>query len=63
MPFEGRVQAIMIDLCGVQRGHCEGAMLLANKEGSLVSLGIMPGIRIGRGQQPVTVDEVEVGGL
>jgi hypothetical protein len=61
MPFEGHVKAMTIDLCGLQRGRCEGAMLLAKKEGGEVSLGITPGIRIRRGQEPVTIDEVEVG--
>jgi hypothetical protein len=61
MPFEGQVKAITIILCGLQPGDCEGAMLLAKNEGGEVSLGIAPGIRIRRDQQPVTIDEVRVG--
>jgi hypothetical protein len=61
IPFEGKVQAITIDLCGLQRGQCEGAMMLAKREGSEVSLGIMLGTLIRRGQQSMTIDEVKVG--
>jgi hypothetical protein len=61
MSFEGHVKAITIDLCGLQRGRCEGAMLLAKEEGGEVSLGITSGMQIRRGQQPVTIDEVRVG--
>jgi hypothetical protein len=61
MSFEGHVKAITIDLCGLQRGRCEGAMLLAKEEGGEVSLGITSGIRIRRGQQSVTIDDVRIG--
>ncbi len=48
--FEGHVKAIRIDICGLQRGRCEGAMVLAQKEGGEVSLAIKPGIQIRRGE-------------
>ena len=61
MPFDGYVKAIKIDLCGLEPGQCEGAMVVAKQEGGEVSLGIRPGMRIIRGEHPLTIEELQAG--
>jgi hypothetical protein len=61
LPFEGYIRMIKIDLCGLQPGMCQGSMVLVRKEGGEVSLAIQPGMRIKRGGQVVTIDELGAG--
>ena len=61
LSFEGYVKAIKIDLCGLQPGMCQGSMVLAQKEGSDVSLAIRPGMRIKHGEQLRSLDDLGAG--
>jgi hypothetical protein len=61
MPFDGYVKAIKIDLCGLEPGQCEGAMVVANREGGEVFLGSTPGMRVIRGEHPLTIEELRAG--
>jgi hypothetical protein len=61
LPFEGDIKIIKIDLCGLQPGTCQGSMVLVQKEGGEVALAIKPGMRIKRGGQVVTLDELGAG--
>jgi hypothetical protein len=59
--YEGQIKSIKIDKCGLQPGSCEGSIVLGQKGGSDVTLAIMPGTWIKRGDQLVLIDELGVG--
>jgi hypothetical protein len=59
--YEGQVQSIRIDKCGLQPGTCEGSIVLAQKGGGDVALAIKAGTWIQRGTQLVLIDELSVG--
>jgi hypothetical protein len=61
LPFEGYIRMIKIDLCGLEPGMCQGSLVLVRKEGGEVSLAIRPGMRIKRGEQAATIDELGAG--
>jgi hypothetical protein len=58
---EGQIKAIKIDKCGLQPGTCEGSIVIAQKEGGDVTLAILPGTWIKRGDHLVLIDELSVG--
>jgi hypothetical protein len=60
--YEGQIKSIKVDKCGLQPGSCEGSVILAKKAGGeQVTLAIMPGTWLKRGDQLVTIDELGVG--
>jgi hypothetical protein len=61
-PYEGQIQSIKIDKCGLQPGTCEGSVRLdrAGRAGE-VTLAIQPGTWLKRGEQFITIDELGVG--
>lgn len=59
--YEGQIKSVKIDKCGMQPGSCEGSIVLAQKGGSDVSLAILPGTWIKRGDQLALIDELAVG--
>lgn len=60
--YEGQIKAVKIDKCGLQPGSCEGSVILARAAGGgEVTLAIMPGTWLKRGDQLVTIDELGVG--
>ena len=61
-PYEGQIKSIKVDKCGLQPGSCEGSVILAQRGGGgEVTLAIMPGTWLKRGDQLVTIDELGVG--
>ena len=59
--YEGQIKSIKIDKCGLQPGSCEGSIVLAQKGGGDVTLAILPGTWIKRGDNLVLIDELGVG--
>jgi hypothetical protein len=59
--YEGQIQSIKIDKCGLQPGTCEGSLIVAKPGGGEVALSIKPGTWIKRGDTLVTIDELGVG--
>jgi hypothetical protein len=59
--YTGQVQSIKIDRCGLQPGTCEGSIVLKLQSGQEVSLAILPGTWIQRGDQLLLIDELGVG--
>jgi hypothetical protein len=59
--YTGQIQSIKIDRCGLQPGTCEGSIVLRLQGGQEVSLAILPGTWIKRGDQLVVIDELGVG--
>jgi hypothetical protein len=59
--YEGQIRSIKIDKCGLQPGSCEGSIVIAPKTGGDVTLAIMPGTWIKRGDHLVLIDELGVG--
>ena len=59
--YEGQIKSIKIDKCGLQPGTCEGSIIIAQKAGSDVTLAILPGTWIKRGDHLVLIDELSVG--
>src|SRR5918992_1275721 len=60
-PFEGQIQSIKIDKCGLQPGTCEGSVILTQPNNERITLAIRPGTWIKRGDSVVTIDELGVG--
>jgi hypothetical protein len=60
-PFEGQIQSIKIDKCGLQPGSCEGTVVLTQPNKEQVTLAIRPGTWLKRGDSVVTIDELGVG--
>ena len=59
--YWGTITSIRIDRCGKRPGLCEGAIILAQREGGEVSLAIRPGTWVKRGQRLVLLEELSVG--
>jgi hypothetical protein len=59
--YEGQIRSIKIDKCGLQPGSCEGSIVIAQKGGDDVTLAILPGTWIKRGDHLVLIDELGVG--
>src|SRR6266540_2469069 len=59
--YTGQIQSIKIDKCGLQRGTCEGSVVLKLSGGQQVALAILPGTWIQRGDRLVLIDELGVG--
>jgi hypothetical protein len=61
-PYEGQIRSIKIDKCGLQPGSCEGSIILTRAGGGEeVTLAIIPGSWLKRGDRLVTIDELGVG--
>jgi hypothetical protein len=59
--YTGQIKSIKIDRCGLQPGTCEGSVVLSLQGSQEVSLAILPGTWIKRGDQLVVIDELAVG--
>ena len=59
--YTGQIQSIKIDRCGLQPGTCEGSLILKLSGGQEVTLAILPGTWIKRGDRLVLIDELGVG--
>jgi hypothetical protein len=59
--YTGQIQSIKIDRCGLQPGTCEGSVILKLPGGQEVTLAILPGTWIQRGDHLVLIDELGVG--
>jgi hypothetical protein len=59
--YEGQIKSIKIDKCGLAPGSCEGSIVIAQKGGTDVTLAILPGTWIKRGDHLVLIDELGVG--
>ena len=59
--YWGTITSVRIDRCGKRPGLCEGIIMLAQREGELVTLAIRPGTWIKRGDHLVLLDELSVG--
>jgi hypothetical protein len=60
--FEGRIRSFKIDNCGRQPGSCAGSVILdRGAEAGNVVLAIKSGTWLKRGDQFVTIDELDVG--
>jgi hypothetical protein len=59
--YTGQIQSIKIDRCGLQPGTCEGSVILKLSGGQEVTLAILPGTWIQRGDHLVLIDELGVG--
>ena len=62
MPYEGQIQSIKIDKCGLEPGTCEGSIILAQAGGAgEFRLAVKPGTWLKRGDRFVILDELGVG--
>ena len=59
--YTGQIKSIKIEKCGLQPGTCEGSVILAQPGGPEVTLAILPGTWLKRGDQLVLIDELGVG--
>jgi hypothetical protein len=59
--YTGQIKSIKIEKCGLQPDTCEGSVILAQPGGQEVTLAILPGTWLKRGDQLVTIDELGVG--
>ena len=59
--YTGQIQSVKIDRCGLQPGTCEGSVVLKLPAGQEVTLAILPGTWIQRGDHLVLIDELGVG--
>jgi hypothetical protein len=59
--YWGTITSIRIDRCGTRPGLCEGAIILAQREGAEVTLAIRPGTWIKRGERLVLLEELRFG--
>jgi len=59
--YTGQIKSIKIDRCGLQPGTCEGSVVLSLQGGQEVSLAILPGTWIKRGDQLVVIGELYQG--
>ncbi len=58
--MDGRIKAINF-ACHEAQGVCEGSMVVAERRRGDVPLVIRPGTQIRRGEQPLTLRELELG--
>jgi hypothetical protein len=59
--YTGQIQSVKIDRCGMQPGTCEGSVVLKLSGGQTVTLAILPGTWLQRGDRLVLIDELGVG--
>jgi hypothetical protein len=59
--YEGQIKTVKIDRCGIEPGQCIGSIILAQKIGDEVELGIRPGTWIKRGANFVYIEDLAVG--
>lgn len=59
--YWGEIKSVRVDKCGRRPGLCEGAVVLARREGGEVVLAIRPGTWIKRGERLVLIEELQVG--
>ena len=59
--YTGQIKSIKIEKCGLRPGTCEGSVILAQPGGQEVTLAILPGTWLKRGEQLVLLDELGVG--
>jgi hypothetical protein len=59
--YEGQIRTIKIERCGIEPGQCIGSIILAQKGGAEVTLGIRPGTWLKRGANVVVIEELGVG--
>jgi hypothetical protein len=59
--YTGQIQAVKIDRCGMQPGTCEGSVVLKLSGGQTITLAILPGTWLQRGERLVLIDELRVG--
>jgi hypothetical protein len=59
--YEGQIQSVKIEKCGLQPGSCEGTVVLTQPNNERVTLAIRSGTWIKRGDSLVTIDELGVG--
>jgi hypothetical protein len=59
--YRGQIKSVKIDRCGMQPGTCEGSIVVAQAGGPEVTLAILPGTWLKRGDQLVLIDELGVG--
>jgi hypothetical protein len=59
--YRGQIKSVKIERCGMQPGTCEGSLVLAQAGGPEVTLAILPGTWLKRGDQLVLIDELGVG--
>jgi len=57
----GQIKSVKIDRCGLQPGTCEGSVILEQPGGQQVTLAILPGTWLKRGDQLILIDELGVG--
>ena len=59
--YEGQIKAIKVERCGIEPGQCIGSIVLAQKGGGEVTLGIRPGTWLKRGANFVYIEDLAVG--
>jgi hypothetical protein len=59
--YWGTITSVRIDKCGARPGLCEGAIILAQRQGGEVTLSIRPGTWIKRGDRLVLLEELQIG--
>jgi hypothetical protein len=59
--YTGQIQSVKIDRCGMQPGTCEGSVVLKLSGGQQLTLAILPGTWLQRGDRLVLIDELGVG--
>src|SRR5262245_13543194 len=59
--YEGQIRAIKIDRCGLEPGQCIGSIIMAQRDGQEVTLGIRPGTWLKRGANLVFIEDLSVG--
>jgi hypothetical protein len=59
--YEGRIQSVRIDKCGLQPGLCEGSILLAPEGNAETRVDIRVGTWIKRGNTFLTIEDLKIG--
>jgi hypothetical protein len=59
--YRGQIKSVKIDRCGMQPGTCEGSIVMAQTGGPEVTLAILPGTWLKRGDQLILIDSLGVG--
>jgi hypothetical protein len=57
--YEGQIKSIKIDRCGMEPGQCIGSIILAQKGGGQMELGIRPGTWLKRGGNYIFIEDLE----
>jgi hypothetical protein len=59
--YEGQIKSIKIDRCGMEPGQCIGSIILAQKGGGQMELGIRPGTWLKRGGNYIFIEDLGIG--